>query len=132
VLGYRGSGAEVGLYGSGFRSGFRPWDEAEAASDLGGLIGLGRKNILKRSGNALKRSGNHFVLNESGIFGTPRVHAVQKLFGPVPEHGMDLSGAGHTRVFCKARVKRVKKLQQLYHELLRVCPGYILSEKDTG
>ena len=26
------------------------------------------KNILKRSGNALKRSGNYFVLNESGIF----------------------------------------------------------------
>ena len=59
-------------------------------------------------------------------------HAVQKFSGPVPEHGMDLSGAGHTRVFCKARAKRVKKLQQLYHEFLRVCPGYILREKDTG
>jgi hypothetical protein len=51
------------------------------------------------------------------------------LSGPVPEHGMDLSGAGHTRVFCKARAKRVKKLQQLYHELLRVVPDTFYAKR---
>ena len=58
--------------------------------------------------------------HENHIYKDRGFHAVQKLSGPVPEHGMDLSGAGHTRVFCKARAKRVKKLQLLYHAVQKL------------